>query len=135
MPQLKLSGKQFVRPLGMDSLHTTEECDLKTTVFKFSHYQTLITMNNFPLLLRITKRNHNQVTIKQNTLARLPEAQPILGTFYAIKVLGRSDEQSSSFLDSLFDFNFKESISRTQHSILFGIQVINYYFFLLHLQT
>lgn len=46
MSQLIFSGKErFVRPLDMDSLHTTEECDLKTPIFKFSHYQTLITIS------------------------------------------------------------------------------------------
>lgn len=65
MSQLIFSGKErFVRPLDMDSLHTTEECDLKTPVFRFSHYQTLITMNNFPLLQRVTYRNHNEVINK-----------------------------------------------------------------------
>lgn len=65
MSQLIFSGKErFIRPLDMDSLHTIEECDLKTPIFKFSHYQTLITMSKFPLLLRVTERNHNEVKKK-----------------------------------------------------------------------
>lgn len=93
MSQLIFSGKErFVRPLDMDSLHTTEECDLKTPVFKFSHYQTLITMNNFPLLLRVTHRNHNEVINKTHWPDNL-KLSPVFGTFYPIKVLERTDEQ------------------------------------------
>lgn len=42
MLQTISSGKwKFVRPLEWDSLHTIEERDLKTSGFKFSHYNEL----------------------------------------------------------------------------------------------
>lgn len=77
----------------MDSLHTIEECGLKTSVFKFSHYQLLIIMNNFPLLLRVTKRNHNKITNKTKHWPGYLKLSPILGTFDPIKVFRRTDEQ------------------------------------------
>lgn len=77
----------------MDSLHTIEECDLKTSVFKFSHYQSLITMNNFPLLLGVTKRNHNKIKNKTKHWPDYLKLSPILGSFDPIKVFRRTDEQ------------------------------------------
>ena len=50
-------------------------------------------MNNFPLLLRVTKRNHNKITNKTKHWPDYLKLSPILGTFDPVKAFRRTDEQ------------------------------------------